>query len=45
MQCLVKVMNIETRKNWGAPELKKTGIEQITANHITGATSDGTNRS
>lgn len=33
--------NVETKKNWAAPELKKTSIEQITANHQNGSGSDG----
>jgi hypothetical protein len=37
----VQVTKIAVRKNWVAPELKKTSIEQITANSRGCKTNDG----
>jgi hypothetical protein len=37
----VIVSNMETRKEWAAPELKKVDIEQITAASTSGSTFDG----
>lgn len=36
------VENVENRKNWVAPKLKKVDIELVTANFNHGALHDGT---
>jgi hypothetical protein len=34
-------INVEPRKEWVAPELKKVSVAQITANNNMGLTADG----
>lgn len=40
-ETVVEGARLEAKKEWAAPELKKTSIEQITANGSSSIASDG----